>query len=467
MKSTLFTSSFNWVPSQQSSFSTDLSSKLAGRLWLETNLPLSQKEQADLIQKGLLTHVPALESNWWGRRCRRCGNTTERLIVPWPCGCGQKCHYCRSCIEMGRIASCTSFLLWTGAEPDWHQHVDACAWTGKLTPFQQQGANRIVDTVENNGRLLVWAVCGAGKTEMLFPGLERALGLGRRICLATPRADVVRELKPRLQQAFPHVDIVALYGGSDDVDNGAQFIIATTHQLLKYARAFDVMIIDEVDAFPYHSDPKLHFAAARSLKKTASLIYLTATPRFPLKVSSYLKKLPTVFVPERYHGHPLPVPRFLAAFDTKASFPRKQLPKAFNDWLQQKKNEKRRVIVFVPTIELAETMTNMVEGAVYVHSEDVERKEKVQRFRDKEISLLITTTILERGVTFPSIDVAVIDAGHQVFDEAALVQIAGRAGRSADDPNGDVVFFHNGKSSAMVRAREAIQGMNRRAGKER
>ena len=43
-----------------------------------------------------------------------------------------------------------------------------------------------------------------------------------------------------------------------------------------------------------------------------------------------------------------------------------------------------------------------------VHAEDPNRKEKVQKMRNKDIPLLLTTTILERGVTFPNIDVAVV-----------------------------------------------------------
>lgn len=98
-----------------------------------------------------------------------------------------------------------------------------------------------------------------------------------------------------------------------------------------------------------------------------------------------------------------------------------------------------------------------------VHAADKDREAKVQAFRNREIAIILTTTILERGVTFPSVDVAILDAAHEVFDEAALVQIAGRAGRSPADPTGEVVFFHEGRSDAMDKAVRAIQDMNRRA----
>jgi competence protein ComFA len=98
-----------------------------------------------------------------------------------------------------------------------------------------------------------------------------------------------------------------------------------------------------------------------------------------------------------------------------------------------------------------------------VHAEDPQRKEKVQAMRNKEIPILLTTTILERGVTFPNLDVAVLGAEDRIFSESALVQIAGRVGRSSDYPSGDITFFHYGKTEAMVKARRQILHMNKEA----
>ncbi|WP_281170937.1 helicase-related protein [Paucisalibacillus globulus] len=150
----------------------------------------------------------------------------------------------------------------------------------------------------------------------------------------------------------------------------------------------------------------------------------------------------------------------------------KKIPKSLLEWLVERKNKKRQLLIFVPSIKLAEEFkTNLQKdptahlgNIVSVHSEDEQRVEKINQFRKKEINVLVTTTILERGVTFPSVDVVVLDAGHAVFDEAALVQIAGRAGRSADDPTGEVIFLHDGKTEAMIRATQSIRIMNRRGG---
>ena len=109
-------------------------------------------------------------------------------------------------------------------------------------------------------------------------------------------------------------------------------------------------------------------------------------------------------------------------------------------------------------LSILQKLNTLIES---VHAEDPNRKEKVMKMRNKEIPLLLTTTILERGVTFPNIDVAVIGSEDRIFTESALVQIAGRAGRSSDYPTGDVAFFHYGKTEAMVSARKQIIMMNK------
>jgi competence protein ComFA len=53
-------------------------------------------------------------------------------------------------------------------------------------------------------------------------------------------------------------------------------------------------------------------------------------------------------------------------------------------------------------------------------------------------------------------------ADHPVFDEAGLVQMAGRAGRSFSDPYGNVLFLCGEKSNLAVKCRNALKEANRR-----
>ncbi|GAA0446657.1 DEAD/DEAH box helicase [Lentibacillus halophilus] len=443
-----------------------------GKLLLRHEIHLDDSIFQQLLDASYVTPMPAIQRKYFQHECQRCGNRKRSLFGRIPCQICHKTHmYCRKCIDMGRVMACTPLYQWTGPDVTWPCHLDACTWTGTLTMAQKQGADRIGRAIQHHDKeLLVWAVCGAGKTEMMISGLTEAFRQGQRVCLATPRTDVVQELLPRLQQAFSGIDIQALYGGSSNKEGTAQFIIATTHQLMRFRHAFDTVVIDEVDAFPYTNDPSLPFAVRRAVKPSGTTIYLTATPRQKHQMLIAAKKLPHVFVPVRFHGHPLPVPMLRKSRSLKKDLDRFRPPDRFLEWYNRRKHPERQILVFVPSIHLAETLADHMASVLddcsvrAVHASHNDREHIIQQFRNRSFHMLITTTILERGVTFPAVDVAVLAADHHVFDEAALIQIAGRAGRSPHDPTGDVVFFHSGKTEAMVTAIRSIKQMNQRGG---
>lgn len=449
-----------------------LAKRLAGKLLLKPELQLDNSTIDELLKQKKLQKYPAMRKGFLTIKCLRCSNDDPDFLGKIPCSkCKREHPYCRKCIQMGRVLACEFLYEWTGQSPTWRKHKYPCQWTGKLTTDQSRASKRLKQAVNKREELLLWAVTGAGKTEMTFASIEKALQKGLRICIATPRIDVVRELLPRFKEAFPNVAIEGLYGGSEDREGTAQLIIATTHQLLRFKQAFDFMIIDEIDAFPFNQDKTLRFAANRAVKGNSALAYLTATPRRKDIKRMKRKQLPHIFVPRRFHNYPLPVPKFKMSYNLKKFLKANELPPTFYEWFEKERKTNRQLLIFTPTIETAQKIANHTKlyfnqqqlKITYVHSADNDREEKVNKFRHQEISVLVTTTILERGVTFPSVDVVVIHAGHDVFDEAALVQISGRAGRSIDDPTGHVLFIHDGKTRAMVRARRAIERMNERA----
>ncbi|MGM0524281.1 MAG: DEAD/DEAH box helicase family protein, partial [Bacillota bacterium] len=250
--------------------------------------------------------VPAMTKTYVFKRCERCLNEDSALFLPFPCGkCGKTDWYCLNCLKYGRLASCQTLFHLTTRMKQTTSQATGFRFTSTLTPHQQQASNRLTTAIKTSEpHLLIHAVCGAGKTEMLFHGINHALTTGKRVCVATPRQDVIKELFPRFQAVFTQVPMICQYGGSEDNHKQAWLTLCTTHQLIRYKAAFDVLIIDEVDAFPYHNDVSLIKQSERALKDTGTFIYLSATPR----PSLVKKRYPTCFVPVRYHGHPLPVP---------------------------------------------------------------------------------------------------------------------------------------------------------------
>jgi competence protein ComFA len=429
-----------------------------------------------------------IHKHWWQRRlrfiCWRCSSRSH--LVRTEChSCRQPCVYCSSCLTMGRSKCCTPFIC-VQAENTGKGCQDSgslLAWEGEYTPAQEDAARRAGQfAVETGGEaaFLIWAVCGAGKTELLFPAIDGVLRKGGRVLLATPRKDVVLELAPRLQAAFPSVTVRSVYGSSEEKWEEGDLIIATTHQVMRFYRCFPLVVVDEVDAFPFHNNKQLHDAVSRAVAKEGKLLYLSATP--PERLRKQLTGSTAVLKPHsathvllarRYHGHPLPVPEIKLVprlmEKVNAGRPVAELISAAGHMLAQD----RQVFVFVPRVEAVDTVLDYLQGLLPayaekmagVHAADQGREEKVQRFRRRENMLIVTTTILERGVTIPRSDVIILGADASVFDEASLVQIAGRVGRSADAPDGTVLFLASHRTQALYAAKRQIEQMNRLADK--
>lgn len=441
---------------------------LAGRQLLLEELSSDLQDKLDHLKKNRdVICVQGVIKKSSKYMCQRCGNIEQRLFASFLCKrCSKVCTYCRKCITLGRVSEC-AVLVRGIAEMKGENPLNSLRWEGVLSAGQELAAKGVVTAVKRKESFFIWAVCGAGKTEMLFYGIAEALQKGERVCIATPRTDVVLELAPRLQEVFPDINVAALYGGSLDREKDAALVVSTTHQLLRYYKAFHVMIVDEVDAFPYHADKMLHYAVKQAMKEKAARIYLTATPDEKWKRKLRNGKQKGVIISGRYHRHPLPVPIFRWCGNWKKGLMRKKIPRTLLQWLNMYLSKRYPIFLFVPHVryveeisQLLKSLNNQIAG---VHAEDPVRKEKVAAFRKGEIPLLITTTILERGVTVKNLQVAVLGAEEEIFSESALVQIAGRAGRSFEEPNGEVVYFHYGKTEAMVRAKKHIQSMNRNA----
>lgn len=398
--------------------------------------------------------------------------------------CGGMCAYCEECLTMGRVKMCSVLIRGMTDRPAPYtltsgKKGDTERW--KLSPAQeaaaQEGLRFLESTAEagdsarmGNGRppsFLIWAVTGAGKTEMIFPLIEFERKHGRKVLLATPRKDVVLELKPRIAKAFPEEQVTALYGGSESRWETGDITLATTHQLMRFYRAFDLVIIDELDAFPYHNNPMLEFAAREVCRQGGRYVMLSATPPARLQKAARQNKLPHVKVPVRYHRHPLPVPQRLALPPLEIMVKRGYIPGSLLRAMQTSVGRGAQVFVFVPKIALVEPLVRLLSAAFPAaavdgtSSKDEARSEKVAHFRGKKIDLLVTTTILERGVTVPKTDVFILGADASYFDEAALVQMAGRAGRSMEDPEGKVYFVSKEWTRSQVRAIGQIRAMNR------
>lgn len=410
-----------------------------------------------------------------GYQCQRCNNQRQdgftTLHVSKEIEANTSRVYCLNCLQMGRMiqgeylyASPQRVVVKPVAET-------VLTWQGTLSSEQERAAEDLIRSLEVPAYPhAIIAVTGAGKTEMIFPVLAQVLKKGGRAAIASPRIDVCLELFPRLQQAFTSVALLLLYGDAEEAYQYTSLVICTTHQLLRFEHAFDLLIIDEVDAFPYARDSSLHFAVKRAVKpEGGKLVYLTATPDDDMMQAVKRGELTQTVLPARYHGYPLPEPEFKWVGNWSQSIARCQKRSKLWRLLRNFLALEGVKLIFMPQITLAEALFGWLSQSLpdcrmaCVHSKDPERKAKVQALREGQYDALISTTILERGVTFTNCHVCIVGAENDLYVTSALVQMSGRVGRKSDYPTGQLIYAHGGVSRSMQRARKQIKQMNQDA----
>ncbi len=357
-------------------------------------------------------------------QCKRCLNTDKHYFYK-----GSKGWYCRKCISFGR-AMVEEDLAPVSLQTV-HDESGEYSLQYPLSDIQKKISDQCSALIMQGKDVLLNCVCGAGKTELVMESISSALKEKKKVCFAIPRRQVVLELKERLQAYFPSAEVTAVCGGYTSKTDG-DLIVCTTHQLYRYYQAFDLLILDEPDAFPFRGNDVLHGIARTACR--GSMIYLTATPDEEMKKRVRDKTLTMLILKQRPHGKPLPVPKVKVR-------PLLMLIELCN-WLNVHHAHPR--MVFVPSVVMAEHLYKVLRwfyACDFCTSKTPDRDERIEKFRKKENGILICTTVMERGVTIPGVDICVYHAEHPVFDKAGLIQMAGRAGRTFAFPQGDVLFL--------------------------
>ena len=372
--------------------------------------------------------------------CPRCGNSDPRFL-------GHKNGevYCRKCI---------SFRGEEASEKKRSPKNVVLSLDYRLSKEQETLSKQIIENYDKGIDTLVYAVCGSGKTEISYGIIARSMARGLRVGFALPRRDVVIELYYRLKSAFPHNSIVAVYGGNTTRLEG-DCIILTTHQLYRYPNYFDLLVMDEIDAFPFKGNDVLIAMYKRSLK--GHCVMMSATPSEAVIKEFQGEGHAILELRTRFHKCPIPVPKTIT------------VPSIFQllfviRRLRVYGKEGKPCLIFVPTVEDAELLfqklSMFVKGGDYVSSKRRMREAIISKFKKGGYRYLVTTAVLERGVTVKGVQVIVYGADDPIYDSAALIQIAGRVGRKKGAEDGDVFFLAKEESKSMRKAIKEIQFCN-------
>ncbi len=368
--------------------------------------------------------------------CPRCLNQDPDKI-----GLRSGHFYCRACIQFQQEP-------W---QPQERRPIAVSIQLGyALTAEQQQISDGLIDCYRHKQSVMVDAVTGSGKTEIVFGLIQVALAEGKRIGFVIPRKDVVIELIPRFKSVFPTIQVVGVFGGNSDCLEG-DLVILTTHQIYRYDHYFDLLIFDEVDAFPYVGNPVLKSMVKRANKGIIIYLSATFTQEELIQFRQEGGKIFQLF--KRFHGYPLPrlqykIHPFLIKWFT------------IIDVIQKLKKQQKPIFLFVPTIVIGQRLYQWLKlffkDVSLAYSTINHRESIVDQFKKKATGILVTTSILERGITMVGLQVIIFMADHPLFLTSTIIQMAGRVGRKKIDPGGQVILFANKITAFMKAAQEKI-----------
>lgn len=324
-----------------------------------------------------------------------------------------------------------------------------------LSREQKEISEKVKSNYLNGIDTLIDAVCGSGKTELVYAVIATALSKGKTVAFAVPRRDVVIELTPRIKATFPSNKVVSVYGGHTEKLKG-DIVVLTTHQLYRYPHIFDLIILDEIDAFPF-KDNNLLMAMLHNASR-GRIVMMSATPSDDIIHAFSRQNSDILYLNTRFHRNPLPVPKVLIRYGVSKYATLVRI-------LHKFRKENKPVFIFCPTIDLAEKVYGVINKFIpsgnVVHSKKIDRSEVIKDFKQGKYQYLVTTAVLERGVTIKDLQVIIFEADHKIYDEHALIQISGRVGRKYDAPKGEVIFLADKETSAIKRTISTIESKNK------
>ncbi len=162
--------------------------------------------------------------------------------------------------------------------------------------------------------------------------------------------------------------------------------------MLRFYQAFDTIILDEVDAFPYTVEESLQHAVIQARKPISAMIYLTATPSEKWQRECRTGKRAFTTIPARFHRHPLPVPEYTWTGNWQKSLKKNKLPQNVIRWVTNRLQNQKQALLFFPHIALMEKalpILRQYDPAIEaVHAEDPDRKVKGSKNACKRDSIV-------------------------------------------------------------------------------
>ena len=323
-----------------------------------------------------------------------------------------------------------------------------------VDPAQERCAGRVLDYLESgaSGQFVIWAACGAGKTEVVCEAIARALAQGHTVLYVVPRQTVASRAPRGLSRTSRPLRWHCAQANTALGHRARGSSSASAHQTLRMKHFADLVVFDEIDAYPCEPGGYLERSVERSVKPGGKMICLTATPDSSMFERMRDGSLQFTLLAERHHGRPMPIPQIatvscpsrysktgfrrrprvsrsqdclvnaLSAVDPTSDTGRLLCPWDEPDSISDTPLSRREIcslcvaasklspaLVFVPTIASRAVLVHRGTSAVLAGyrfcRSDCRTMSMKSRLREGRLDCIVTTTVLER-ITVPSVRIS-------------------------------------------------------------
>ena len=321
----------------------------------------------------------------------------------------------------------------------------------KLLPFTLTNAqNRVINEIEKNmeqnvnmNRLLQGDV-GSGKTVIAVMAAYKAVKSGYQVAILAPTAILAKQHLDNFKKVLQQVGIEAelLISGItkknkakilDRLKNGEIDILIGTHAILEdnvIFKKLGLVITDEQHRFGVKQRTKI-----ASKGQNPDIIVMSATP-IPRTLALILYGDLDISIIDELPPNRKQIETFAVGSN---------MTERIYSFIQKNVDEGRQCYVVCPLVEENEEIDLISTEKLYkMYKEEIfkdyfvecihgkmKSKDKdsiMERFKNKEIDILISTTVIEVGVDVPNANVMVIENAER-FGLAQLHQLRGRVGR--------------------------------------
>ncbi|GAW91409.1 ATP-dependent DNA helicase RecG [Calderihabitans maritimus] len=315
----------------------------------------------------------------------------------------------------------------------------------ELTGAQKRVIREVLRDMESPKPMsrLVQGDVGSGKTTVAAVALLKAVECGYQGTLMAPTEILAEQHFLNLRKLLAPMGIrVGLLTGKmskkekdallEAIATGETQIVIGTHALIQEEvtfRALTVVVIDEQHRFGVRQR-----AALQQKGYNPDVLVMTATPIPRTLAMTLYGDLDTSVIDELPPGRKPVITRYV---------PEKKRPKVYQ-FIEKQIRQGRQAYVVCPLIEESEViegeaveeMTGKLQqifkhyrvGMLHGRLPTEERERVIEAFRQGDIQILVTTTVVEVGVDVPNASVMVIE-GTERFGLAQLHQLRGRIGR--------------------------------------